>query len=53
VAIRDLVEKCLDRARELDLVLKGQDEEGHLLAFTSYVAARCQYYAIYGRYFPR
>lgn len=53
MAIRDLVEKCHDRARDLDLVLKGQDEEGHLLAFTSYIAARCQYYAIYGRYFPR
>ncbi|MBI3762970.1 MAG: hypothetical protein HY260_14070 [Chloroflexi bacterium] len=49
--VRDLIEKCAERAAALDLWLRKDDREKQLIEVTSYISMRCGLYAVYERYF--
>jgi hypothetical protein len=49
--VRDLIEKCVERAEALDLWVKKTDYEKKLIEATSYVSMRCGMYAVYEKYF--
>ncbi len=49
--VSDLIVKCRQRAHELDLWLKRDDQEKKLVEFTTYVSTRCAYYYVWGTYF--
>jgi hypothetical protein len=52
VVVDDLIVKCRNRADDLDLWIKLEDQEKKLVEFTTYVSARCAYYYVWGTYFP-
>jgi hypothetical protein len=49
--VRDLIEKCAERARALDLWVKKDGREKKLIEVTSYISMRSGLYAVYDRYF--
>jgi len=50
--VNDLIVKCWQRADDLDLWLKRDEQEKKLVEFTTYVSTRCAYYYVWGTYFP-
>jgi hypothetical protein len=48
--VRDLIEKCAERARALDLWVKKDDREKKLIEVTSYISMRSGLYAVYDQY---
>jgi len=52
VVVDDLIVKCRNRAGDLDLWIKREDQEKKLVEFTTYVSTRCAYYYVWGTYFP-
>jgi hypothetical protein len=49
--VRDLIEKCAERAAALNLWVRKDDREKKLIEVTSYVSMRCGLYAVYDSYF--
>ena len=50
--VNDLMFKCRQRAGDLDLWLKREEQDKELVEFTTYVSTRCAYYYVWGIYFP-
>lgn len=51
IVVKDLIVKCRQRADDLDLWVKKDEQEKKLVEFTTYISTRCAYYEVWGSYF--